>query len=494
MLHQHQNLWFDPFRRIFLFSGRASQRAAICRERWPRSRPSPSINIRDCGGPRRLLSSQPSSPSAPEPASRSGQYDHLPQVIPTSGVPIHLYADEIEPEALAQVKLLAESPIPVDHVAVMPDAHLGKGVTIGTVFASEKYVCPNAVGVDIGCGVAAVPIHDLRGRDLSDATKSDIFQRLKERVPTGFSKHRGALPETKGVLEEITEEHRPTDYVKNQLSLPRVTDQLGTLGGGNHFLEIVRDEGDQVWTLLHSGSRNIGNRVAQHYDGIAKRMLQKEGVNVRALKGIHYMPIESQEGQDYLRDMEWSQAYAFRNRAAMQRIMSEVIGETTGREPDFSRSVNVHHNYCQCEDCGDGRRLYVTRKGATAAVEGQMGIVPGSMGAGSYITRGRGDPRSWSSSSHGAGRRMSRTRARAEVSQEEFEGAMTGVVCDAVPAVRDEAPQAYKDLTVVMEQQSSLTEIVHRLLPLINVKGFEDDSSKKKRKGKRARSNQKQRK
>lgn len=208
-------------------------------------------------------------------------------------------------------------------------------------------------------------------------------------------------------------------------------------------------------------------------------MLQKKGVNTRQLNGIHYMPIESQEGQDYLRDMEWSQQYAFQNRKAMQQIMLEIIADVTKCEPEMSRSVNIHHNYCTCEDCGNGRKLYVTRKGATSAAKGQMGIIPGSMGAGSYITRGKGNEQSWNSSSHGAGRRMSRTKAHANITQEEFEGAMDGVVCDTHPSVRDEAPQAYKDLNAVMENQSSLTEIVHRLLPLINVKGFEKKLPKK---------------
>jgi len=432
-----------------------------------------------------IYSGKPTSTTARRVESESVPYrrQHLPQIIPTKGVPIHLYAEEIEPQALVQVKLLAESPLPVDYVSVMPDAHLGKGVTIGTVFASEEYVCPNAVGVDIGCGMAAVPICDLYSRQLTNSQKVDIFRRLKERIPTGFAKHKGMLPETKETLEEITEEIEPTDYVKDQLLLPRVTDQLGTLGGGNHFLEIVHDDqDDQVWSLLHSGSRNIGNRVAKHYDGVARDILQRQSVNTRKLNGIHYMPIETEEGQDYLRDMEWCQRYAFHNRRAMQRIMLDIIAEVTKHEADMERSVNIHHNYCQCEDCGGGRKLYVTRKGATSAAEGQMGIIPGSMGAGSYITRGRGDIRSWNSSSHGAGRLMSRTKAHSDIAQEDFECAMDGVVCDTHPSVRDEAPQAYKDLTMVMQQQSSLTEIVHRLLPLVNVKGFEEKLPKKYRK------------
>jgi tRNA-splicing ligase RtcB (3'-phosphate/5'-hydroxy nucleic acid ligase) len=404
----------------------------------------------------------------------------LPRIITTKGVPIHCYAEEMETEAMQQLLFLAESPLPCDFIAVMPDAHLGKGVTIGTVFASEHYVCPNAVGVDIGCGMAAVPLKGLYKQDLTQVHKVDIQRRIKEGIPTGFGQHRQTLPGTQTTLERITEELQPTTFVKSQVRLPRVTDQLGTLGGGNHFIEIVFDDQDhQVWCILHSGSRNIGNRVAQHYDGLAKTYLQRQGVDTRSLHGIHYMPIDSQEGQDYLRDMQWSQQYAFENRKAMQQILLKVVEKVTGCHADMARSVNIHHNYCQCEDCGNGRMLYVTRKGATSAAMGEMGIIPGSMGTGSYITRGKGNPLSWNSSSHGAGRRMSRVKAHSNISQQDFEQAMDGIVCDTHPSVKDEAPQAYKDLATVMELQSTLTEIIHRLLPLVNVKGFEVKLPKK---------------
>lgn len=409
----------------------------------------------------------------------------LPIVLPTNGVPIHLYAnpDDMEPQALQQIRLLAETPIVVGYVSVMPDAHLGKGVTIGTVFASEEYVCPNAVGVDIGCGMAAVPMEGLYSHDLTHSQKVQIQQLLKERIPTGFNQHRRKLPKTARVLEEITETLKPTEFVLGKLLSDKVQNQLGTLGGGNHFLEVVHeDRHGEVWILLHSGSRNIGNRVAQHYDGLAKQWLQKQGVATKPLQGIHYVPIESQTGQEYLRDMEWCQQYAYHNRQAMQNIMVRVLEEVTGHHPDWTRAVNIHHNYCKCEDCGNGRKLYVTRKGATSAAKGEMGVIPGSMGTGSYITRGKGDPKSWSSSSHGAGRRMSRRTAFADIPQQAFEQAMEGVVCDVHPSVKDEAPQAYKDLSVVMEQQESLTEIVYRLLPLVNVKGYEEKMPKKYKK------------
>jgi len=408
----------------------------------------------------------------------------LPLIIPTDGVPIHLYSrlHEIEPQALQQIKLLAETPIVVDFVSVMPDAHLGKGVTIGTVFASEEFVCPNAVGVDIGCGMAAVPLAGLYAHELTHRQKVTIQQLLHERIPTGFAQHRQKLSKTARVLEKITETYPPTNFVKEKLLTDKVQNQLGTLGGGNHFLEVVyEDQNGQVWILLHSGSRSIGNQVAQHYDKVARKGLQKRGIETTALRGIHYMPIDSQEGQDYLRDMEWCQKYAYYNRQAMKTIMVRTMEEVTGHSPDWTQAVNIHHNYCQCEECGDGRKLYVTRKGATSAAKGEMGIIPGSMGTGSYITRGKGNAQSWNSSSHGAGRRMSRTKAHQNISQEAFEQAMEGVVCDLHPSVKDEAPQAYKDLVTVMERQESLTEIVHRLLPLVNVKGFEKKLPKKYR-------------
>ena len=195
-------------------------------------------------------------------------------------------------------------------------------MTIGTVFASADYVCPNAVGVDIGCGMAAIPMHALVRNDLTNSQKNEIQYQIQQRIPTGFHQHRQPLPRTLQILDEISETCPPTDYLLAQLREPRVTEQLGTLGGGNHFLEVVYDNTEQqqqqVWCLLHSGSRNIGNRTAVHYDHLAKTWLRQHGMDPRPLQGIHYMPIESQQGQDYLQDMEWCQQYAYYNRKAMQ--------------------------------------------------------------------------------------------------------------------------------------------------------------------------------
>jgi tRNA-splicing ligase RtcB (3'-phosphate/5'-hydroxy nucleic acid ligase) len=425
-----------------------------------------------------VADSPPSSDDHHKTVTESGI--ELPQIIQTKGVPIHLFAEEIKKETMNQIIVLAESPIPVDFVAVMADAHGGTGAPVGTVFASEKYVAPNAVGVDIGCGMAAIPIHGLYKDDLTDGLKSRLKKLIKRRIPTGSRQYKYTPKGTKETLEEITEVVQPTEGLKQQLLLPHVTDQLGTLGGGNHFIEVLYcDESEQVWCMLHSGSRSIGKRVAQYYDEIAQKLLRKQGVNTFRLNGINYMEIDSQEGQDYLRDMEWCQQYAFHNRRVMKEVLLKIMYEVVKKDADLDHSVNIHHNYCKCEDCGGGRKLFVTRKGATSAAAGEMGIIPGSMGTGSYITRGRGNMMSWRSSSHGAGRRMSRIKAHSSITQEDFERSMEGIVCDTHPSVKDEAPQAYKDLAVVMKQQESLTDIVHRLLPLINVKGFDKKLPKK---------------
>mmetsp|Transcript_36239 Transcript_36239/g.80643 ORF Transcript_36239/g.80643 Transcript_36239/m.80643 type:complete len:385 (+) Transcript_36239:271-1425(+) len=377
----------------------------------------------------------------------------------------------------------------------MPDVHVGKGVTVGTVFASDKYICPNAVGVDIGCGMCAVPLSGLHKDDVKGGEALRRIQDLlKKRIPTGFEEHKSPLRGAREALDSISSLHAPSPWLLERLGEDKVARQLGSLGGGNHFLELVHDETGQVHILLHSGSRNIGNVTAQHYDNMAK----ESGPRVSSRTGstgddINYLAIDSKAGRDYLGDMEWCQRYAFQNRQYMLELMAEAVNEVTGASPDMGRAVNIHHNYCSCERCSYTdpktgqvveRDLYVTRKGATSARPGQLGIIPGSMGTGSYIVRGKGAPTAWSSCSHGAGRRMSRTRAVENISQEDFESSMTGIVADTDPRLRDEAPQAYKDLTQVMANQADLVDIVHKLQPLLNVKGLGKGGYSSKGKGK----------
>lgn len=406
--------------------------------------------------------------------------DPFPRVIDVDGgVPVHVYTDDINEDTRRQLVNLAKSRMPVGFVAAMPDVHLGKGATIGSVFASRDYVCPNAVGVDIGCGMCAVPVEGpLMRRDLSEQRLLHIQRGLLNSIPTGFESHGSSTGSMQTTMRKLVSAHKPTKWLKDTLG-DKHTKQLGTLGGGNHFVELVYDEQDRVWMMLHSGSRNIGNVTAQHYDGVAAKQCggQKES--------LAYLKISSREGQEYLTDMKFCQSYAWENRKFMMEAFASILKRETGRDTVWGEMVNIHHNYCECERCryyDDANEewreedLWVTRKGATSARAGELGIIPGSMGTGSYIVRGRGEQKSWQSCSHGAGRSMSRASAFRSIRDRDFVGHMKerGIVWDSQFAdrVKDEAPMAYKDLGEVMRNQQSLVEIVHHLQPLINMKGF----------------------
>jgi tRNA-splicing ligase RtcB len=413
------------------------------------------------------------------------QGDGMPVVIDAGRVPIKAYTNEIEPDCYQQLLDLANSPVPVGHVSCMPDVHLGKGATVGSVFASEKYVAPMAVGVDIGCGMIAVPVEGLFRDDpkLTVEKLTAIQKAIKRRIPTGNGPegaHKSPVSDWPTIRDAISRDHAPTPYLEKALSQPAAGCQMGTLGGGNHFIEMLHGEADgQIWLMVHSGSRRIGNETATHYDKLAKQQMKTLGRQVYGQ--LYYLDTDSQEGKNYLQDMSWCQAYAYQNRRRMLQFLSGVVEEATGHAAALDRIINVHHNYCQRERCTfydpntkqmETRDLWVTRKGATSARKGEYGIIPGSMGVGSYIVKGKGNADSWQSCSHGAGRRMSRTKALKVIDQRRFEDTLKGVVCDRNASLRDEAPDAYKDLTVVMKNQESLIEIVHRLLPLVNVKGF----------------------
>ncbi|KAL3162503.1 hypothetical protein ABBQ32_010163 [Trebouxia sp. C0010 RCD-2024] len=445
-----------------------------------------------CQGHARMTSRQMTCSSKRELHVAINEKKSLPVVIETSNVPVLLYAqkEEVEPDAIKQLVHLAESALPSGYVSAMPDVHLGKGVTIGTVFASENYICPNAVGVDIGCGMCAVPVDGLHKDDVTHEQLVKIQGLLKRRIPTGFEAHNQPLKSARMALDEISQELAPSHWLEERSADKKPAQQLGTLGGGNHFLEVLHDETGRMWLMLHSGSRNIGNVTAQYYDKIAQEQLAQQ--NIKVPGGLNYLEIESEHGQAYLQDMAWCQAYAFQNRKHMLDLMVDSVNAVTGALPDLHHSVNIHHNYCQCERCeytdprsGEkvDKQLWVTRKGATSAQKGQYGIIPGSMGVGSFITKGKGDAQAWNSCSHGAGRAMSRTKAKATITQQQFTDSMVGIVCDTDFGVIDEAPQAYKDLTTVMANQEDMVDVVHRLLPLLNVKGFDKGGGSRYKKG-----------
>ena len=240
----------------------------------------------------------------------------------------------------------------------MPDVHIGKGATIGTVFASSNYVCPNAVGVDIGCGMCAVPVDGLSasksGKVLNQAQREAIFKLIKEEIPTGFEAYDKPLKGTVRKIEELTELQRPTKWLVSNIGT-KAKCQLGTLGGGNHFLEVLADETDRIWLMLHSGSRHIGKHTAEFYNNVAIEQMNKLGDaygNKRNVKqDLNYLRIDTEEGQAYLSDMQWCQSYAYNNRQAMMERMADIVQRVTGEVIDTSKAINIHHNYCTCETC-----------------------------------------------------------------------------------------------------------------------------------------------
>jgi tRNA-splicing ligase RtcB len=395
----------------------------------------------------------------------------MPAVTINGGlVPIRSWAPahEIDTNALRQLKAVASLPWVAHHVAVMPDVHLGKGATVGSVVAMRGAVSPAAVGVDIGCGMAAVKTSVAAG-DLPDSLR-EIRAAIEEAIPIGRGHHgepaweraSDALATRAGALLGRFSELDPhVRALGGRASL-----QLGTLGGGNHFIEICLDTEDSLWIMLHSGSRHIGAALAEKHMSTARRLCHNHALPDPDLAAflVGTPPFEA-----YRRDLFWAQEYAVLNRAVMlERILAVV--HDFWPQATFDAPVSCHHNYV-AEEHHFGEELLVTRKGAIRAAKGDLGIIPGSMGAKSFIVRGKGNPLSFDSASHGAGRRLSRTQARASFSVTDLERQTAGVECRKDRGVIDEAPKAYKNIDRVMEQQSDLVEIVAELKQIVCVKG-----------------------
>jgi len=383
----------------------------------------------------------------------------------------------IEEDAFRQLANLARLPIVHRHVAAMPDVHVGIGATVGTVFASESAVVPAAVGVDIGCGMMAVRT-SLEASDLPDDLRA-IRHSIERSVPhgrtdDGGARDRGAWREPPAPaltawgslaprLKTIVEKHPRT-----RTHAPER--QLGTLGTGNHFIELCRDEAGQVWVLLHSGSRGIGNRIGTYFIERARERLGKE-LGPLPDKDLAWLDAGSPDFRDYVEAVEWAQEYARINRELMMAAVLRTLRFC--QLPEFRAdlmAVNCHHNYVARER-HRGVDLLVTRKGAVRAGAGELGIIPGSMGAKSFIVRGRGNPESFESCSHGAGRRLSRTAAKKQFTLADHAAATQGIECRKDAAVIDETPMAYKDIDAVMAAQDDLVEIVHTLKQVVCVKG-----------------------
>jgi len=395
----------------------------------------------------------------------------MKQVIQDEGArPIKIWTDEVEASALTQLKNLARLPfINSNGVACMPDVHAGIGSTVGTVIATESAVIPAAVGVDIGCGMNAVRL-SLKASDLPDNLKP-LRDEIERRVPLGV----GGAHDDSTDIGELTPDLTRTvidplykgDYDKFHA---KAASQMGSLGSGNHFIEVCIDENQDVWIMLHSGSRGIGNMIGTHYIAKAKRQMEQFFITLPD-DNLAYFPENTEDFDDYMYAVGWAQNYALENR---RRMMSEVLEAMKQRiDKPFTitqEAINCHHNYVEREN-HFGRNMWVTRKGAIRAREGDLGIIPGSMGQRSYIVRGKGDLQSYCSCSHGAGRSMSRAEAKRRFSLSDLVAQTVGVECRKDEGVIDEIPASYKDIDQVMANQTDLVEVVHQLKQVLCVKG-----------------------
>jgi tRNA-splicing ligase RtcB len=380
-----------------------------------------------------------------------------------------LSPDTIERHALQQLINTSESPVLAHHLAVMPDCHYGKGSTVGSVIPTAGGIIPAAVGVDIGCGMIAVKT------TLSAGQLPDNLDRMEagieRRIPLGAGAKNTKITSTaQERIGKLTSQTAGIDY----RTFSGWQEQLGTLGSGNHFVEVCLDEAEQVWLVLHSGSRGVGNRIASHHIKIAQKLMDLGKVPLKD-RDLAYLPEQTPEFRNYIRDLLWTQDYALANREEMMdRAMTELsyslFGEA-GHEHAFTKQrINCHHNFTQMET-HFGKNMWITRKGAIQMKEGQLGVIPGSMGTRSYIVSGLGNADSYHSAPHGAGRRMSRNKARETFSMQDLEMAMQGVVARLRPSLIDEIPGAYKDIDEVMENSRELVKIEHTLKQIVNVKG-----------------------
>jgi tRNA-splicing ligase RtcB (3'-phosphate/5'-hydroxy nucleic acid ligase) len=389
----------------------------------------------------------------------------IKRVISKGRVPVKIYTDDVAENAMKQLENVAQLPFIHSHVAAMPDVHWGMGATIGSVIPTVGAIIPAAVGVDIGCGMNALRL-SLRADRLPDSL-SKVRAAIEHVVPVGMDGHASGAWCEDGLklvapgLQPILEKHPKLNA--------RWQGQLGSLGGGNHFIELCLDEAQQVWIMLHSGSRGIGNRIGTHFIELAKREMERWQIQLPD-QNLAYLPEGSRWFDDYVEAVDWAQDYAMENRRQMMRLIIEAL---RGQLPPFEatdEAINCHHNYVAREH-HFGKNVYLTRKGAIRAREGDLGIIPGSMGAKSYIVRGLGNPMSFCSCSHGAGRRMSRSEASRRFTRKDLEEQTKGIECRKDKGVIDEIPAAYKDIDEVMANQSDLVEIVHTLKQVLTVKG-----------------------
>ena len=387
-------------------------------------------------------------------------------------VPVKIYTEDIDPSAYTQLSKIAELPFIHSHIAAMPDVHHGIGATVGSVIPTRGAIIPAAVGVDIGCGMNAVRL-SISANELPDNLKP-VRGAIEDAVPVGFSMHkqvkarRSTLTPLDAGLEKILAQHPTVGKMVKNISRTW-SQQVGTLGGGNHFIELCLDENQDVWVMLHSGSRGIGNVIGRYFIGLAKKDMQRLQQNLPD-KDLAYFSEGTQYFDDYVHAVQWGQDYAMANRREMMRLTLDALKPVLPHFVITKEAINCHHNYVSIENHFD-EKVFLTRKGAISAREGELGIIPGSMGAKSFIVRGKGNVQSFHSCSHGAGRSMSRTAAKKAFSAEDLKRQTEGVECRKDDGVVDEIPGAYKDIEKVMQNQSDLVDIVHTLKQVVCVKG-----------------------
>lgn len=389
-------------------------------------------------------------------------------VISTERIPIKIWSqlDTVEDKAIRQLKNTAAMPFVFKHVAAMPDVHLGIGATVGSVIATKRAIMPAAVGVDIGCGMMAVKT-GLDARVVQDKI-SEIRHSIERSVPVGFDQHKNksAVGVEFAGWQSIEKLNNYDIDLKQKARM-----QMGTLGGGNHFIEVCLDTEGSVWVMLHSGSRGIGNLVARRHIDNAKDLMKKMFIELPD-PDLAYFAQGLPGFDDYIWDLNWCQEYAFQNRREMMKLVLKDLSHAVNNKEPIERliEVNCHHNYTEIEN-HYGENVFVTRKGAVRARESDFGIIPGSMGAKSFIVKGLGNAESFHSCSHGAGRRMSRTQATKQFTVADLVEQTSGVECRKDKGVLDEIPSAYKDIDVVMENQKDLVTVVAQLKQIMCVKG-----------------------
>lgn len=386
---------------------------------------------------------------------------------PTKRDNVLSWASILEEEAMQQAQRASRLPFIAGHLALMPDAHFGMGATVGSVIPTKGAIIPAAVGVDIGCGMIALDT-GLTSHDLPENLDS-LMSKIESSIPAGVGKGHEWVGHTTSVENTIGWPIGGTELTSKQKST--AISQFGTLGSGNHFVEVCLDERDVVWIVLHSGSRGIGNQLASWHISESKKLMRQMFIKLED-PDLAYFVENTPEFKAYMADLMWGQAYALENREIMMRAARSSLAQVLLRDIPIEQKINCHHNYTQREN-HNGQNIWVTRKGAIKAATGDLGVIPGSMGTRSYIVEGLGNSSSYNSCSHGAGRTMSRSAAKRDLSKELFVEQMQGKTwnSDRIDALIDEAPLSYKDIDVVMEDQKDLVRIVHTLSQVFNYKG-----------------------